>query len=219
MSQLKNKKILITAGPTWIPIDKVRVITNIFKGRLGIIIAKEAIKRKAKVTLLLGPGLISFSQKISSHIKVVRFKFFKELFKLMKKEISSKKYDVVIHSAAVGDFEPIKFRHGKISSREENLILKLKPTLKIVDKIKKWDSSVFLVKFKVEANLKKKELIKRAYKSMLISNADLMVANDLKNITDEKHKAFIIDSKKNIIQANTKEEIAKKLLNIVTKFI
>jgi len=186
---------------------------------LGIIIAKEAIKRKAKVTLLLGPGLISFSQKISSHIKVVRFKFFKELFKLMKKEISSKKYDVVIHSAAVGDFEPIKFRHGKISSREENLILKLKPTLKIVDKIKKWDSSVFLVKFKVEANLKKKELIKRAYKSMLISNADLMVANDLKNITDEKHKAFIIDSKKNIIQANTKEEIAKKLLNIVTKFI
>lgn len=54
---------------------------------------------------------------------------------------------------------------------------------------------------------------------MLISNADLMVANDLKNITDEKHKAFIIDSKKNIIQANTKEEIAKKLLNIVTKFI
>ena len=219
MSQLKNKKILITAGPTWIPIDKVRVITNIFKGRLGIIIAKEAIKRKAKVTLLLGPGLISFSQKISSHIKVVRFKFFKELFKLMKKEISSKKYDVVIHSAAVGDFEPIKFRHGKISSREENLKLKLKPTLKIVDKIKKWDSSVFLVKFKVEANLKKKELIKRAYKSMLISNADLMVANDLKNITDEKHKAFIIDSKKNIIQANTKEEIAKKLLNIVTKFI
>ena len=219
MSQLKNKKILITAGSTWIPIDKVRVITNIFKGRLGIIIAKEAIKRKAKVTLLLGPGLISFSQKISSHIKVVRFKFFKELFKLMKKEISSKKYDVVIHSAAVGDFEPIKFRHGKISSREENLILKLKPTLKIVDKIKKWDSSVFLVKLKVEANLKKKELIKRAYKSMLISNADLMVANDLKNITDEKHKAFIIDSKKNIIQANTKEEIAKKLLNIVTKFI
>lgn len=75
------------------------------------------------------------------------------------------------------------------------------------------------MKFKVEANLKKKELIKRAYKSMLISNADLMVANDLKNITDEKHKAFIIDSKKNIIQANTKEEIAKKLLNIVTKFI
>ena len=64
MSQLKNKKILITAGPTWIPIDKVRVITNIFKGRLGIIIAKEAIKRKAKVTLLLGPGLISFSQKM-----------------------------------------------------------------------------------------------------------------------------------------------------------
>ncbi len=217
LNQLKNKKILITAGPTWIPIDKVRIITNIFTGRLGAIIAKEAIKRNAKVTLLLGPSPICLPLKKSPQLRIIRFKFFKELFKIMKKEIRSKNYDVVIHSAAVGDFEPVKFYHGKISSQIKNLVLKLKPTPKIVDEIKKWDPKVFLVKFKVEANLRKNELIKRAYESMLSSNADLMVANDLKDITPKKHKAFIIDRKKNIIKANTKEEIAKKLLNVIAR--
>lgn len=213
MSSLKNKKILITAGPTWIPIDKVRVISNIFSGRLGVIIAKKALKRKAKVTLLLGPGQISYSSS-SPLLKIVRFKFFQELFELMKKEIASKKYDIVIHSAAVGDFEPTKFYSGKISSRAKTLVLKLKPTLKIVDEIKKWDPKLFLVKFKVEYGLPKEELIERASKSMLESNADLIVANDLKDITSSKHKAFIIDREK-IIQCNTKEEIGEKLLKII----
>lgn len=219
MHQLKNKKILITAGPTWIPIDKVRVITNIFKGTLGSMIAKEAVKRGAKVTLLLGPGVIYLPSKISSNLKVIRFKFFNELYELMNREIKSKKYDVVIHSAAVGDYTPIKPYDGKIKSGKTNLILKLKPTVKIVDKIKKWDPKVFLVKFKLEINLPKEELIERAYKSMLISNADLMVANDLKEITDKKHKAFIIDSEKNIFKCNSKKETAKKILDFITKFI
>lgn len=219
MGQLKNKKILITAGPTWIPIDNVRVITNIFKGTLGSIIAKEAVKRGAKVTLLLGPGPISPFRKIPRNLKIIKFKFFKDLYELMKREISSKKYNVVIHSAAVGDFAPIRFYRGKIKSNRKILILKLKPTVKIVDKIKKWDPDVFLVKFKVEANLSKKELIKRAYKSMLHSHADLIVANDLKDMGNGKHKAFIIDVKKNIIKSDTKKEIAMNLLNIISKYL
>jgi len=215
MSLLKNKKILITAGPTWIPIDKVRVITNIFSGRLGVIITKKALRKRAKVTLLLGPSSLYFpSVSNSSSLKVVRFKFFWELFRLMKKEISSKKYDVVIHSAAVGDFEPIKVYAGKISSQVKRLVLKLKPTPKIVDEIKKWDPKVFLVKFKVECGLSQKELLKRAYESMQKSNADLIVANDLKNITPSKHKALISDGK-TILKCNTKEEIAEKLLKMI----
>jgi len=217
MYQLKDKKILITAGPTWIPIDKVRVITNIFKGTLGLIVAKEAIKRKAKVTLLLGPGPIYLSPNVSPCLKIIRFKFFEELYKLMKREINYKKYDAVIHSVAVGDYAPLKFYKGKIRSGQRNLILKLKPTIKIVDRIKEWDPKIFLVKFKVEVDLRKKELIEKAYNSMLISNADLMVANNLKDMDDKKHKAFIIDSKKNIIQSNTKKEIARNILDIIAK--
>jgi phosphopantothenoylcysteine synthetase/decarboxylase len=217
MNSLKNKRILISAGPTWIPIDNVRVITNVFKGTLGYLIAKEAVKRKAKVTLLLGPGLISLPSRVPSNLKIIRFKFFEELYNLTKKELSSKSYDVVIQSAAIGDYAPVKFHSGKIKSGKENFVLKLKPTIKIIDQIKKWDQRIFLVKFKVESDLTKKELINRAYRSMLDSNADLIVANDLKDIKDDKHKAFILDSQKNIITCNKKTEIAKELLNVISR--
>jgi phosphopantothenoylcysteine synthetase/decarboxylase len=214
---LEGKRILITAGPTWVPIDKVRVITNIFKGTLGVTIAREALKRKANVTLLIGPGGILPPK--NSSLKVIPFKFFNELYNLMKKEISSKKYDIVIHSAAVADFKPIKTAPGKISSQKEQLLIKLKPTVKIVDRVKKWDKNVFLVKFKVEYDINKKELLKKAYESMLSSDAELMVANDLKEIKEKQHRAFIIDRDKKIVICRTKKEISKKLLDIITKKI
>jgi phosphopantothenoylcysteine decarboxylase/phosphopantothenate--cysteine ligase len=214
---LLGKRILITAGSTWVAIDKVRVITNIFKGTLGIVIAREALKRGARATLLLGPGANSLPQ--IPFLKIIPFKFFNEFYRLMKKEISSKKYDIVIQSAAVSDFKPIKTEPGKISSQKEQLLIKLKPTLKIVDRIKKWDKNVFLVKFKLEHDINKKELLKKAYESMLSSNADLMVANDLKEIKEKAHKAFIIDQNKNVIFCQTKEEIAKNLLELLSRKI
>lgn len=215
MNTLKNKKILITAGPVWVAIDRVRVITNIFKGTLGLLMANEAIKKGAKVTLLFGPGPIYLRKREAENLKVIQFEFFNELYKLMKKEISSREYDIVIHSAAVADYMPVKYYKGKIKSGKENLIIELKPTLKIIDQIKRWAPKLFLVKFKLEVDLNKKELIERAYKSMLASNADLMVANDLKDVKDGKHNAYIIDRKKKIVICKTKKEISKKLLNII----
>ncbi len=217
MYQLKNKKILITAGSVWVPIDKVRIITNVFKGTLGLLIAKEAVKRGAKVTLLLGPGISDIPGRQSKNLKVIRFKFFNELFTLMKKEISPRQYDVIVHSAAVADYMPISSRAGKIKSRKKNLVIKLKPTIKIIDQIKKWHPQIFLVKFKLETDLTKKELIEKSYKSMIDSNADLMVANDFESIKDKYHKAFIIDPRKNITSCSQKEEISRKLLNIIFK--
>jgi phosphopantothenoylcysteine decarboxylase/phosphopantothenate--cysteine ligase len=216
MKDLKNKKILVTTGSTWVPIDKVRVITNIFSGRLGLLIAKEAAKKGAKVTLLIGPGPFSFFESKNKNLRILHFKYFDELYNLMKREISSKKYDIVVHSAAVSDYTPAIPYKGKIKSGKENLMIKLKPTIKIVDQIKKWDEKVFLVKFKLEVDLKEKELIERAYKSMLTSDADLIVANDLKHMKGEKQKAFIIDKEKKITICQNKKEIAKKLLNIIT---
>lgn len=218
---VRDKKILITGGPVWAPLDKIRVISNVFTGRLALLTAKEAVKKGAKVTLLLGPSPLSLPKKTPQNLKIIRFSFFDELHQLMKREISSRQYDVVIHSAAVADFIPKESRAGKIISTKNNLTIKLKPTPKIADKIKEWDPKVFLVKFKLEVNLSQKELIKRAYKSMRVSNADLMVANDFKDVDIKKgrHRAFIIDEEKNIIVCQTKKEIAKKLLNIIIKKI
>ncbi len=207
---LKDKKILITAGSTWVPIDSVRVITNIFGGGLGFIIAKTAYSMGADVTLLLGAGRVIIDETTQKNIKIIRFKYFDELLELMEKEIGSKKYDIVIHSAAVSDYTPISVKKGKIKSGYNNLVIKLKPTIKIVDKIKKWDTSVFLVKFKLEVGLDEKKLINIAYKSMLQSQADLIVANDFKDVSGE-HKALIIDKNKEIIRCKGKENIAQNL--------
>lgn len=217
MNSLKDRKILITAGPTWVRIDSVRVITNVFRGTLGWIIADEAAKRGAKVTLLLGPATPSLPSKTSHKFKVIRFRLFDDLYKLMKQEISCRKYDAVVHSAAVSDYSPTTYYDGKIKSGHKNLVIELKPTIKIVDQVKKWDPKVFLVKFKVESNVDREELIRRAYESMIASTADLIVANDLKDIGENRQKALIIDPNRKTVSCRTKEEIAVNLLDIIAQ--
>lgn len=215
-NNLKNKNILITAGPVWVPVDKVRVITNVFSGRLGWEITMAAQKMGANITLLMGPGKIILPDKKIKKLKIIYFRYYDELLKLVKREVSTKKYDIVFQSAAVNDYAPILAKEKKIKSGKSKLIIRLKPTIKIVDLIKKIDPSVFLVKFKLEVDIPNKKLIDISYKSMLKSNADLMVANNMKTVVSQKkHEAFIIDPKKNIKMIVGKEKIATELLNII----
>lgn len=214
---LKNKRILVTAGPVWVPIDKVRVITNIFSGKLGLIIANLAQTLGAEVTLLMGPGKILVPARKLSRFKVIKFRYFNELLELVKTHVGSKKYDVIIHSAAVSDYHPIFVKRGKIKSGKKELNIRLKPTIKIVDLIKKIDPNIFLVKFKLEVGLSQQELINTAYKSMIQSNADLIVANDFRTITKghKNHIAFIINPQKLIKKIIGKEKIANELLRLI----
>lgn len=212
-----NKRILITAGPVWVPIDKVRVITNIFSGKLGLIIANLAHTLGADVTLLMGPGKILVPAKKLSRFKIIKFRYFDELLELVKTHVGSKRYDVIIHSAAVSDYRPIFVKRGKIKSGKKELSIRLKPTIKIVDLIKKIDPDIFLVKFKLEVGLSQQELINIAYRSMIQSNADLIVANDFQTVTrgHKNHVAFIINPQKLIKKITGKEKIADELLRLI----
>jgi phosphopantothenoylcysteine synthetase/decarboxylase len=208
--KLLNKKILITCGPIWVPIDKVRVLTNVFGGSLGYLIAEKAHKMGAKVLLLMGPGKPFSNNKF----KIIRIKYYKEIYKILEKEIKKKNYDIVIHSAAIPDYIPTKVYNGKIKSGNKKITIKLKPTIKIVDKMKKWDPNIFLVKFKLEVGKTRKELINIANKSLIKSNADLIVANDYNDVIKD-HLAYIIDKNKNSIICRGKEKIADNLLNLL----
>ena len=210
---LKGKKILITSGPVWVPIDKVRIITSIFGGALGAVMAKKAEEMGADVLLMMGPGRVKIED--SKNLRIIKFKYFDELFSLMEKEISSKKYDVVIHSAAVPDYVPEKVFPGKIKSGEKDLTIKMKPTVKIVDYIKNWDSSTILVKFKLEVDSEEKDLIKIAKRSMARSKADIIVANDLSKMTKDKHPAFIIDNE-GTKKVDTKTILAEELFGTIS---
>lgn len=204
--KLKSKRILITAGPTWVPIDNVRVISNIATGKTGVLLANEARRRGAKVTLLLGP--IS-NCGLDKSVNIIRFRFFNELKNNLIKELRTKRYDIVIHSAAVSDFKPAKIIRGKIRSRRA-YNLKLVTLPKIIRDIRCLAPEVKLVMFKLEDGISDKALIKKAKQAQNKIGADFVVANRI-----NPYHSFIIDRQNNIVSARNKEELAKKLLGTV----
>ncbi len=199
---LKNKRILITAGPTWVPIDSVRVISNIATGETGTLLAEELRRRGAKVTLLLGPVEACCLHR---KIKLIRFKFFGELKNKIIKELSAGGYDVIIHNAAVSDFKPDKCR-GKISS-DKAVNLKLRPLPKIINDIRRLRQKAKIIIFKLESGISDGVLIKRARRAQLEAGADFVVANRI-----NPYRAFIIDKKGALVAAGTKSDLVKGLI-------
>lgn len=185
---LKNKRILITAGPTWVAIDKVRVISNIATGQTGILLAEKLSRLGAKVVLLLGPA---DSPCLRRDIKLIRFKFFDELRAKIIKEIKSGGYGALIHAAAVSDYKPAKIMAGKINSGLNELKIILKPTEKLINKAREAGRSLFIVGFKFEAGLSKGLLIKKAQRLIKSANLNLAVAN---TFDKSKYRAYILGS-------------------------
>ena len=213
-SKLKNKKILMTAGPTIEYIDPVRVITNLSSGKTGTLLASELISAGAKVTLIYGPG----NQIPSKGIKVINVTTSKEMFDVTKKELK-KKYDIVIMTAAVSDYTPENPSKSKIKSNKKSLVIRLKKSPKIIDYVKKYQKDVLLIGFKAETDLTKNALIKSAQKKMKESGADIIVANDIgkkyqKNLN--YNHVLIVDSKKTTSSGWKKKE---KIVKFIKKAI
>lgn len=208
-SELRNKRILITAGPTWVPIDNVRVISNIASGETGILLAEKLNKLGAKVTLFLGPV---GGCRLAQEIKIIRFKFFGELRDKLKKELSSKSYSLIIHSAAVSDFRPAKLIKGKLRSNK-SYNLKLAALPKIINDIKSFAPRAKLISFKLESGVSDAELISRAREDLAEKGQDLIVANKI----GPRYKAYILDRKTIYSRIHSKKELAKKLTAIIGK--
>jgi phosphopantothenoylcysteine decarboxylase/phosphopantothenate--cysteine ligase len=201
---LKNKRVLITAGPTWVPIDSVRVISNIASGETGILLAEKLIKKQAKVTLVLGP-VGGF--RIDRRIHLIKFRFFEELRARLKKELSSKNYDIVIHSAAVSDFKPEQPVKGKLKSGK-TYGLRLTPLPKITGDIRRFAHPAKLVLFKLEAGISDNLLLERAKAALADYGADLIVANRIM----PQYRAYILGWKKIYSRVASKEKLAQALV-------
>jgi len=160
-SILKNKKVLMTAGPTIEHIDPVRVITNQSTGKTGVSLASELISAGAKVTFVYGPG----KEKPPNGAKIINVLSSKEMFNAVKTELK-KKFDIVIMTAAVADYIPINPSKKKIKSSKNKMKISLKKAPKIIDQIKKFQKNVLLIGFKAETNITKNQLIKSAQKKL-----------------------------------------------------
>ena len=215
---LKGKKVLMTAGPTIEKIDPIRIITNHSTGKTGVLLASELVSAGAKVTLVYGPGIT----EPPKGAKIIPVQTVTDMFNEVKKQMK-KKFDIIILAAAASDYIPKNKYSKKIKSTRNSLTIELKKAPKIIDHIKKLQKDVFLIGFKAETDISKKELAIRAKQKLRDSKADMIIANDIgkKYFKDTRYnELLIIDSKTVVtIGRNKKERIAKLICKNIEKRI
>ena len=187
LRDLKGKKIVITAGPTYEAIDAVRGITNLSSGKMGIELAKNASRRGAEVVLVYGPGV----EKVPAGMHVVNVVSAREMLTEVAKAMRDA--DVLISAAAISDYEPLMAMDSKMPS-DKNIDLELRATPKLVSEIRKLFPEKVIVGFKLE----KENVVERAYAKLEQDGLDLVVGNHITAIGVEESEVYIVDREKKI---------------------
>lgn len=206
---LKDKKILVTAGPTQESIDPVRYITNHSTGKMGYSIAKIAAYRGAEVILISGPVNIPPPH----HVKIINVISAKDMFEAVKKESSN--CDIIIKSAAVADYKPKIYSDEKIKKKNNELSIELERTddiLKYLGENKK--EGQILVGFSMETN----NMIENSKNKLIKKNVDMIVANNLKDKgagfgTDTNIVTLITQKNVKNLSLMSKDKVADEIFN------
>lgn len=206
---LKNKKVLITAGPTWVAIDDVRVISNKASGETGLLLAQKLAAKGAKIVLLLGPV---GSYKRIKNVKILDFQFFEELERLLRIILRKNEFDFIIHSAAVSDFRPKVLAKGKINSNNE-ISLKLERTPKLISMFRLLNNKSKIVGFKFEVGISKKQLLKEAENLLKNNLLNAVVANTVSK--NNRYQAFVMTGSVVTKALSDKQSLVKELLNYI----
>ncbi len=194
---LEDEKITVITGRTVEPIDSMRVITNRATGKSGIEIAKRAYRRGADIELWHA----DVKAEIPEWIPDREFETIDDLMK-MKDELEGK----VIVPAALSDFKTKEVEDEKISSSEK-LTLELESTPKFIDEIKERVDR--LIAYKAEDD--RESAVKKAKKMIEDDRADIVVANSLEDVSEEKNRVYITKLGEWI--EGSKRKIADKILD------
>mgnify|MGYP000058651679 FL=1 len=226
-------KILVTSGGTSEAIDSVRSITNHSTGRLGKIITETLLAAGYEVCLITTKRALK--PEAHPNLSIREINNTNDLLVVMQELV--KKYQVLIHSMAVSDYTPVymtgldevqassnleeflnKQNHqAKISSTDEVQVLFLKKTPKIISLVKEWNPTIHLIGFKLLVDVSEEYLIEIARKSLIKNQADLIIANDLTQISANQHHAIFVE-KEQLQSVQTKEEIANLLLEKIQAY-
>ena len=171
---LKGKKALVTAGPTFEPLDPVRFLGNHSSGKMGIAIAEALVQQGAAVTLVLGPTDL---RPHNAAIKVVSVITAQEMYEACAPVFSES--DIVVLAAAVADYRPKFFSETKIKKKEEALNLELEKTIDIAATLGKGkNSNQIFVGFALETNDETNHALQKLEKK----NFDFIVLNSMRDI-------------------------------------
>jgi phosphopantothenoylcysteine decarboxylase/phosphopantothenate--cysteine ligase len=208
---LKGLKILVTAGPTYEPLDPVRFISNPSSGKMGYAVAEQARLRGAEVTLISGPTKLNPPHGV----EIIRCKQAGEMNELVKKQVPD--CDVLVMVAAVGDFSAEKVQKEKIKKDGKALILKLVPNPDILQEVAKIKTDQFIVGFAAESQ----NVVQSAQEKLKKKQLDLIVANDISapgiGFQSDSNQVTLIDKEGTIdsLPHLSKREIADVLLDRV----
>ncbi|WP_028896105.1 bifunctional phosphopantothenoylcysteine decarboxylase/phosphopantothenate--cysteine ligase CoaBC [Prevotella sp. HUN102] len=212
---LKGKKILITAGPTYEKIDPVRFIGNYSSGKMGFALAEECLKRGAEVTLVAGP----VSLKCSTDINRIDVESCAQMYQACVDNFPS--MDGAILCAAVADFKPADFSQTKIKREKDNLHLDLEPTQDIAAKLGtlKTDGQR-IVAFALETNDEETNAQRKLEKK----NADFIVLNSTRNPgttfqSDDNQITIISKKGKKEYGKKSKQEVAHDIIDELSSIL
>ncbi|TAG53916.1 MAG: bifunctional phosphopantothenoylcysteine decarboxylase/phosphopantothenate--cysteine ligase CoaBC [Cytophagales bacterium] len=218
-SNLKNKKILLTAGPTQESIDPVRYISNHSTGKMGIAIANELKERGAEVIFISG----AISEPILKTLKVINIEkniTAEEMYEVSKKYFSQ--IDIAIFTAAVADYSPKEISNEKIKKNEDEFTISFKKNKDIALEFGKIKTKNQLsIGFALETNNE----ILNAKSKLEKKNFDMIILNSMKN----ENATFGYDTNKvSVINKNleeihfdlkSKKEVANDIVNEIEKLL
>lgn len=214
---LRGRRILITSGPTRAPLDAVRFLSNKSTGRLGSLIAEAALEAGADVTFVYGRGsaLPLVRGGRIDHLRVLPIDTVDDLVAVFRQELPTG-YDAVVHAMAVLDFQPAETREEKVSSNQTEWNVHLVPTPKAAALVRDLAPRTFFIGFKLEVAKSADELVGIAADWARRTHADLVVANDMRDIEHGTHIGHLVrpdGSVEQVVQG--KEMIARALVALL----
>lgn len=214
LAALKGRHVVITAGRTVEYLDPIRVLTNNSTGRMGLALAEVAVRAGARVTVVAG----KLSVPLPAGVTVVWAETAAQMFQACQTLVQASKPDVFLAAAAVGDWTPADPSAVKLPTAGGRLILELVPTPKIVDRVKQWSPSTFVVAFRAQAGLDDQALEADAKVRLAKAGADLIASNDTsrpgQGFESETNALLVVDAQGVVerISLANKSEVAQKLL-------
>ncbi len=212
MPDIKGKKILITAGPTYEAIDPVRFIGNHSTGKMGVAIAEAATRNGAEVVLICGPSNVESKCELNRVDVTTAQEMFDATMSFAQEQ------DVLIMTAAVADYRPKKVAKTKLKKKGQDLRIDLEPTpdiLATVGKTKK--EHQVLVGFALETDNE----LENAFEKLNRKNCDLIVLNSLQDagagFGHDTNKVSILDRHNNIttFELKSKADVANDILQTI----
>ncbi len=209
---LRNKTILITAGPTYEAIDPVRFIGNHSSGKMGFDIAHEAAKQGARVILISGPTHYTVQD---AAITLVRVTSAQEMYEACHQYFET--VDVAICAAAVADYRPKEVATQKIKKADTDMVIALEKTTDILASLGAAKKNQFLIGFALETENE----IENAKQKIQKKNLDLIVLNSLQDegagFATATNKITFIDRNYTVesMPLKSKELVAADIINKV----